>query len=407
MRRQQRAGRARAIGKLEILDVRDRIRAVRGTSAIVRNDKGAERGIPGDGVVGERAAVDGGVRARAAIDDVVAAAAGEHVVAGAAGEGVGQDVADQRIVTAAAAAVLDPGIVRDRDVVGHHVGVGERARVQVDQTGVIPPGEIECVVAAGIPDRDDGMQVDGEVEDAGGDVGDIGVEAVDRVAGAGGCVRAIHGLDGHDVVAHRRLRVVSLAVACDPVRARVIRGEIRHDRVLLRIIRVERVIGVGGGATVVSAGMVQPQGMPRFMHIGIPSPGADRRRGQVVGAGIVTGIEPDRPGRGIVSRIVGMGIADIAGGILVFDVRGGTVCGVRNTGGYQVVPQPYCQGRRGLLRCRERGKSRRFTIREPCSIGRKTIGPTVAGPPVTAIQLVDDLLVRVNSLWHATKFLVF
>ena len=98
-----------------------------------------------------------GVVAQSAEHTVGADAAVQRVVAGEAKKNVGALISIESVIAAAAACILDPGIVGDRDVGGHHVGVGKGPRRQIDCAGIGPPGKIERVDATGIIEAQDRM----------------------------------------------------------------------------------------------------------------------------------------------------------------------------------------------------------------------------------------------------------
>ena len=124
-------------------------------------------------IVQLRAAVDRLAAIRAAVDPVEARAAGhrveavvgeQEVVARVAEQEVGVGVADDHVVPAAADPGIDERVAGNGDVVDHAVGAAERSRVEIDPRGRGPAGQVERVVKAEVPDRDDRVLVDGEIE---------------------------------------------------------------------------------------------------------------------------------------------------------------------------------------------------------------------------------------------------
>ena len=152
--------------------------------------------------------------------------------------------------------------------------------------------------------------------------------------------------------------------------------------------------------------MIQAEGMAGFMHKSVPAPGADGGRDQVVGAVVVGGVEPGGTRAGIGSRIIGVRVADIGRGVLVFDRGGGAIGCVRDRGDDQIVPQPDRERGGGLLGRGEGGETGRLAIRKPTGIGGKPERPSSSRPVIAAVKLTDDLLVRPDSLRHTAQSLV-
>src|SRR6185312_17384102 len=146
-------------------------------------------------VGGERARINRGVAAAAAVDGVVAAAARYRVVAVAARENVGGGVADDGVVAGAADGVFDGDAERDRDVGDIAANAAEAFGVEIDDLVLRVAGEIERVVAAGIPHVEDDFlrRRRDRIRRAG-----VRVEAVRGVAGRRRRVRAVEALDRGD-----------------------------------------------------------------------------------------------------------------------------------------------------------------------------------------------------------------
>ncbi len=171
--------------------------------------------------------------ATTAIKIVITAEALEDVVAFVANQPVGQLIAGDRVIASAADRVFNPGPIGNRDVVGHRGGIGETAGRQIYGCPLIKQvrphsGQVQRVVAARIPNRQDGMFILCEIENR--TVG-VGVISIDRVFGSGGHVCTIHGLNGQHVMHHGGLRVVIFGICGKPVRPCFTGVEIRHDRV--------------------------------------------------------------------------------------------------------------------------------------------------------------------------------
>lgn len=190
-------------------------------------------------------------RAGAAVEVVVAEAAGQAVVAGVAPEAVVGVVADDLVVAGPAPGVLDDRVEGDGQVVGQ-IEVGEAALGQRQREVPGQARAVELVDAAGVPDGLAAAEIVGEV--------------VDRVARVGRLIGAVEMLQGGDVVdregldvevrdpvvGHHRVELVVLAgrqvrVAVEGVlEAQRMADLVQDDGVLLVAGLQARVVPVAG-----------------------------------------------------------------------------------------------------------------------------------------------------------------
>ena len=121
-------------------------------------------GILRDLILEAHAAEHDGIRTEPAIDGVV----------------VG--IEDERVVPAATDRCLDDGALGNADIVRLEVRTAERSRIEIDDRGCGPSGQVERVVATSVPNRNDRMRVHREIEIARDRTGDVAVEAEDLAA---------------------------------------------------------------------------------------------------------------------------------------------------------------------------------------------------------------------------------
>ena len=270
------------VGELQELDVGDRI-------GPVRPDHRADLAVPRDGVLSPVAREHDRVGAEAAVDHVVPAVARDPVVA---------RVAPDLIIARSADRILDDGTHGDAHIADQRADAGEGALAQVDDLVLVVSREVERVIAARVPDREDQQAGPaGRVEP-----GPIsrGVEAVDRVAGAGGGVDAIEPLGRGDVV-HERDGGKVLRVADAVVAAGEGLGKIAHQRVLTAVLEIFRIGGIGdagAGAGIVGAGVAQADGMADLVRQDLLTVQEVRRRGVVAERVVDPDVALDRAERG-------------------------------------------------------------------------------------------------------------
>ena len=249
-------------------------------------------------------------RARAGeVRGVDPAQAVDRVVARIAAERVSGVVAGDRIVARPADRVLDDDVESDREIAEQAPDVRVAPGAQVDPLVAGIAGEVERVGAGGIPDGDDRIQVDREIENL---APRVAVEAVDGVAGTRGRVGAVDRLDRRHVVKHRR-RGIQPVGGCPvllPAHTRPVAAEVGHDRVLTIVQAVLGVVGIGYRAAIariVRARMAEAQRMADFVHVCLEAVAAVIH----VVVGVVRGpvaVEPDLVARdAIIRRAVAVG----------------------------------------------------------------------------------------------------
>ena len=217
-----------------------------------------------------------GVQLTGADQIVAGLLTGELVAAEAAAQDIVEQIADDHVVTVSADGVLDVRLVGDGHVLGHAGDVAERARLQIEPDRVVSTGQVERVDAAAVPDGDHRLGVLGEVEDV---AIRRGIEAIDGVAGPRRQVGAVDFLDRVDVVQQRggRLRIMlGTGRYC---------REIRHDRVLSRILQILGVLRVVGevvrifGVGIVFAGMEEAERVADLVQEHLQRAAAERHVG--------------------------------------------------------------------------------------------------------------------------------
>ena len=259
------------------------------------------------------------VVARASGEEVDPVAAAHHVIAGIADQAVAGAVADDDVVAASADRILDDRSVGNADIVDQQAGIGiggqirhpqvvarlrkrgvagggavgvdlrerrrvghgdpadaaHRSRRQVDDLVGRIARRVERIDSAGVPDRHHRSRRQVEVERiaTGGVRG--GMEAVGRVAGPGGHVRAVHPLRGVDVMDHGRRavgdRAHAIVMVLDPDVARVSVG---HDRIVADVLRILGAVLVGDREPrpeVIGAGVREAERMPDLVDQGVQS----------------------------------------------------------------------------------------------------------------------------------------
>ena len=196
----------------------------------------------------------------------------------------------------------------------NRVHLGRQVDVQVDGLAVGEARRVERIVAARVPDRDDGMGVLREIEGA---AAGIRVEPVGRVPGARRHVRAVHGLDRGDVMKERSrgaewfvaVRGIRSVIRCRAVQTR---PEIGHHRKLIGVLRVFRkelislTVWNSIIKVIVAACMREPERMPDLMQIRTES-GSVFERPRLQGS--VGGAQPDFCGPDVTVIDVGVVIS--------------------------------------------------------------------------------------------------
>ena len=222
------------------------------------------------------------VDAGATQQQVVAVAAQQRVVAGPAVQGRVDVGGDDLVVAVAADALVDDGSEGDGDVVLHPVGARERAGIEVEERVRREARQVERVVAAVLPDRDDRMLVDVEVVVAGDRTLDVAVETEGVVAAgerAAGC-RAVQALHRQDVDHHRSERVVAIPLGAGHrvlagMERGLLRADVRHQRPQLHVVGPE-LLDPRVHVEVVGPAMAEPEHVAKLVH--------QRHRGETLSA---------------------------------------------------------------------------------------------------------------------------
>jgi hypothetical protein len=234
----------------------------------------------------------------------------------------------------------------------------------------------------------------------------VAVEAVGRVARAGGHVGAVDRLDGGDVV-HQRGRGVDRGreVEVEVPRPGLGGGEIGHDAVgpaVLVILGVGRVGDVDAGGGVVVAGMLQPQGVAAFVGQGVD---AVEALVQLEVAGLV-GADPDIAGDqvGVVGRVVvrqvGIGLGAGPVGVVGEGDVGLFGRGLHQGRGDQVVPAGHRLPGGGLLVFGERREAEIFgaAVQLPVLFVDIGLGEHAFGGVEAEVQHADVAVARQGML---------
>ena len=213
-----RSRRDRLVGKLQKLDIGDRVGAVRSADR-------ADPSVPRHRIGRARTAEHNRIDPQAAVD---------HIVSGPAPQGVVGRIADDRVTAVASNGRLDDGAERDRDIADQPAHVGEGPLPQVDDLVLGVAGEVERIIAPGVPDGKNQRRtgVDRLVPGAAG----VGVEPIDRVTGPGGHIGPVQPLGRRDIV-EQRCRGKAPAEGSSGVGL----GEIAHHRILSGILVIARI----------------------------------------------------------------------------------------------------------------------------------------------------------------------
>ena len=230
---------------------------------------------------------------------------------------------------------------------------------KVDDAAAAEAGEVQRIVAAGIPDGQRRIVIFVEIEDvaSGG-----GIEAVNGIARARRHVGTVFLLRDVDVMQHRGLRIAEeQQVPVHKARAGFARRPVGHDRVLLGILRVFGTAGIVGRArAVIRARVAEADRVAQFMDEGRQAVAVVIQRAvgtvelRIVDEDVAEELEAAGIGE-TVFRVIGVGLPRI-GGVGELDVRAIALL-LDESRGDDIVPERDRFARGVFLRIGEFGKA--------------------------------------------------